>query len=77
MVTHNNTGLDALSPLGQNLYTSDLHKSNFGVLCGDNYISSYTQGAMLLLGLVINFDSQVDMDNFKKDGPGLFVYNSS
>lgn len=31
---------------------------------------------MVLFGLVINFDSKVDMENFKQD-PGLFVFNAS
>ena len=76
MVTHNHTGLDALTNLGRYFYTSEYNHPNFGRMCGDNYISRYTKGAMLLLGLVINFDSKVEMNNFKED-PGLFVFNAS
>jgi hypothetical protein len=51
-------GLNALSVSGQDFYKNDF--ANFGILCGDNYIASYKEGALLAMSLNINFKSNYE-----------------
>lgn len=59
----NNFGLDALTEKGKEVYQNN--HTYFGVKCGDNYLTEYRYGAMLLSSITLEFDSKHDMDNFK------------
>ena len=56
------TGQDALTDTGKSIYTSNY--SDFGIQCGDDYVSFYEEGGLLLMSLVLDLDSPVDMNNF-------------
>lgn len=53
----------ALNLSGRNIYITD--KNFFGLLCGDEYISSYQQGAVLVMGLNLSFASHMEKSNFE------------
>src|SRR3989339_13967 len=53
-VALNGFGMDALNEQGKSLYDNG-QNPYFGLVCGDNYISSYGQGALLMMSININF----------------------
>lgn len=44
----------------------------FGILCGDEYLSAYQQGAMLVLGININFSNFIEKETFLASVEGGF-----
>jgi len=40
---------------------------NFGLVCGDNYIETYQEGAMLIYGLVLQFETSYDYQTYMKE----------
>ncbi|KAK9501773.1 hypothetical protein O3M35_012444 [Rhynocoris fuscipes] len=56
-------GEDALTDLGKAFY-KDGKNPYFGLICGDNYISSYQKGALLIMGLNIKFVSSIVKNEF-------------
>ena len=48
------TGEDALTEVGKSLY-KDGKNGYFGLVCGDEQVTSYSQGAMLLMNLNVDF----------------------
>lgn len=57
-------GEKALTPVGQQFYQDGQNKY-FGVSCGDNYISSYKEGALLTMALNIKFRSHYEKEEFE------------
>ena len=56
---------EALNSVGKAKYinaTKDL--SNFGIECGDNYVTSYYKGSLLLYALNLDFGSFYDREIF-------------
>ena len=49
-------GTDALTADGKDLY-HDGANPYFGIICGDHYISSYQEGALLTMGMNLEFDT--------------------
>ena len=62
-LTFNGKGQDALTDKGREVYLSH-HYAYFGIYCGDNYITSYHEGALIFFGLVLEFDSPYDKQMF-------------
>lgn len=58
-------GVNALTKFGQDAYNSSESKKYFGLVCGDHYIASYDQGAMLTLGLNVKLSSHEEKKEFK------------
>ena len=56
-------GVDALSNTGKQLWASGKNPY-FGLTCGDEFLVSYKQGAMLLMNAYINFQSHYEMMNY-------------
>ena len=54
-------GQDALNDYGKQIYTQ--HKDLFSKKCGDQYISKYQDGGLLLMSIVLNFDSEIDQED--------------
>ena len=57
-------GMDALSDYGKDVYQEPGLFKEFGIQCGDYYITSYQQGAMLVFGLKLEFESIHESDLF-------------
>ena len=60
-------GEDILTDVGKAFYKKNPH---FGLICGDSYISSYDQGAMLVLELTLRFKTHSEK---KEKGKGFEV----
>lgn len=56
-------GMGILNQNGQNIYNNG-QNPYFGIICGDQYISSYDQGAMLIMGLNIELSSSFAKQEF-------------
>lgn len=56
-------GIDAIKESWQGFYNEGTNPY-FGLGCGDNYISSYKEGALLIMGININFVSHLDKEQF-------------
>ena len=56
-------GLDALTATGKSFYNNGTNPY-FGLVCGDQYITSYDAGAMLLMGINIDFSSKYQKEQF-------------
>jgi len=52
--------VDALTKEGFDNYNYNYDFKNFGIKCGDNYITSYKEGSLLLFGVVIEFETMYD-----------------
>lgn len=63
-------GLNTLTAVGQDFYKNDF--KNFGIMCGDNYVSSYKEGALLIMSLNINFSSNYEKQQFQSQAGGGF-----
>lgn len=59
-------GYPFLTELGKTYYANG-HNKNFRLLCGDYFISSYQQGAMLMFSLNIHFKSVKEKTEFKRE----------
>lgn len=46
-------------------------------MCGDNYVSSYTEGAFLMMGLVTEFESPHDREVFMNNTSDVFIKSRS
>jgi len=55
-------GTDALTEHGLDIYHNDYR--NFGLKCGDNYITTYKEGSLLLMSIVIEFRTKHDKNVF-------------
>ena len=53
---------DALNDIGKDKYFN--HTKDFGIQCGDNMVTSYQSGALLLYAVNLEFDSVWDRSNF-------------
>ena len=53
----NSTG--ALNTDGKKLYTNN--RTQFGILCGDHYVSKYQTGGLLLMSLNIEFSNYLQL----------------
>ena len=51
------SGVDALNDYGKDMYVNAGNYDYFGVQCGDNYVTHYKDGAMLLYGINVEFES--------------------
>ncbi len=60
-------GQKALTESGKDIYNDPNINKYFGVLCGDDFISSYQQGASLLMALNIRFNSHEDKEAFNSN----------
>jgi hypothetical protein len=47
------------------------------MMCGDNYVSSYTEGAFLMMGIVTEFESPHDKEVFMNNTNGDFIMSRS
>jgi hypothetical protein len=56
-------GVNALTESGQGFYDNG-NNPYFGLICGDQYITSYDEGAMLLMGVNIQFSSNYEKEQF-------------
>ena len=56
-------GTDALTDVGSSLYNNG-NNPYFGIICGDNYVSSYNEGALLTMGLNLVFDTSIQKKAF-------------
>lgn len=63
------SGLDGLSDYGKDVYQKNF--TNFGLMCGDNTVTSFKAGAKMMLGLVPEFrspkDKKIYVDYVKKN----------
>jgi len=55
--------MDALTKEGLDIYYSSFQ--NFGIDCGDNYITSYKEGVLLLHGVVVEFETMYDKNVYE------------
>jgi hypothetical protein len=55
---------DALTISGNIAYGTNATYPFFGLICGDQYITSYSEGAMLLMGINIQFNSNYEKEQF-------------
>lgn len=60
-----NYGMEALTEFGKATY-NDSNNPYFGLLCGDQYIASYDQGALLIMGLNIELSSHEEKREFTR-----------
>jgi hypothetical protein len=60
-------GMNALTEFGKNIYTN-VHQT-FGTTCGDP-VTSYQKGAMLVMGIVVDFKSHFDKTTFESKRSG-------
>ena len=58
-------GQDALTDAGKQEYSNNLTNPYFGVVCGDETVTSYQQGALLAMALKIEFQSHMDKEQFE------------
>ncbi len=65
-------GQHALTESGKEIYNDASINKYFGILCGDDYISAYQQGASLLMGLNIRFSSHFDKEQFSAHASASF-----
>lgn len=65
-------GQNALTESGKEIYNDPNINKYFGILCGDEFISSYNQGASLLMGLNIRFSSHYDKETFSSHASASF-----
>ena len=73
-------GQDALTKIGKINYNMGGDYIWFGLDCGDNYIKEYSEGAMLLFGINLKFDSKADMVQFKKHSTSIMetdIFNAT
>ncbi len=61
-------GEDALTDAGKQEYTNNLTNPYFGIVCGDEVIGSYQQGALLAMSLKVDFSSHMDKEQFQASG---------
>ncbi len=54
-------GEEMLNSAGKSYYQADPY---FGIICGDYVVTSYQLGAMLLMGLNLNFESEYEKEKF-------------
>lgn len=66
----NGTGENILTPHGIDIYKNA--NRYFNILCGDDFISSFQQGAMLLMGINIRFTSHLDKKQFNASARASF-----
>ncbi|XP_018016674.1 uncharacterized protein LOC108673369 [Hyalella azteca] len=64
-------GEAALTEVGKDFYNGGKNPY-FGLLCGDNYITSYQQGALLAMGINIKFSSSVAKQEFEEKAGATF-----
>ncbi len=64
-------GQEALTSTGQSFY-QDGKNPYFGLICGDNYIDSYEQGGMLIMGINVEFASHAEKEQFSVGASGSF-----
>lgn len=64
-------GLEALSVSGKSIYDNG-NNPYFGLICGDQYLASYGQGAMLLMGMNIEFSSSYEKEEFNAHAQASF-----
>jgi tetratricopeptide (TPR) repeat protein len=72
-------GINGLNQLGKDLY-QDGNNRFFGIVCGDQYITGFTQGAMLLMSINIHFADHSEKENFEQHRGGssfLNIFSSS
>ena len=60
-------GTNALTDEALEIYSND--HENFGVVCGDNFISSYKEGALYMFSIVTEFASPYDKKVFGENEP--------
>lgn len=65
-------GTDMLSPDGKALYNNGSNPY-FNIVCGDNVISSYNQGALLAMSIKIVFKSHYDMQEYTAEAGGSYA----
>jgi hypothetical protein len=65
-------GQKALTESGKEIYNDPKINKYFGVLCGDDFISAYQQGASLLMGINIRFNSHFDKEQFNAHASASF-----
>ena len=73
--TVNVTGLNAD---GTAVHTG-MFKKRFGLLCGDQYISSYETGGLLLMSLNLEFANYLHMEKYQKQINHTYfdIYNAT
>ncbi|AIT10129.1 hypothetical protein LO80_09195 [Candidatus Francisella endociliophora] len=66
-----------LTPIGDTLYNNVFDK--FGVSCGNEIITAYQTGAMLLFGINLKFHNHSDLETFKAKAHASFgnIFNAS
>ena len=64
-------GNEAFTESGKGFYNGGKNKY-FGLLCGDHYITSYQQGALLTMGLNIKLSSSNAKKEFKEKAGATF-----
>lgn len=71
-------GVYALNTIGRNAYKNG-NNPKFGLVCGDYYFSSFTEGAMLLVALDIHFNSRNEKEKFNeyRSSASFFNFHSS
>lgn len=67
-------GTYALNEMGRDAYENG-NNPRFGLICGDHYFSSFTEGAMLLATLDIRFDSRSEKEKFREYSSGSSFLN--
>jgi len=67
-------GMDALTLEAREIYEKD--NENFGLHCGDNYISSYQEGALYAFSVQAAFESDYDKQLFLNHS-SAFTTNST
>lgn len=74
----NGYGINALNPFGQQSYQNGKNPY-FGIICGDNYINSYQQGAILVMSINIEFASHYEKDQFSAEAGSSFadIFNAA
>lgn len=65
-------GQEALNKFGENAYQNGTNPY-FGLMCGDNFVSSYEVGALLTLGINIEFKSTREKTKFEAIAGGSFA----
>ncbi len=65
-------GILSLNDLGKGVYENDYN--NFGLICGDYYITGFTQGARLNMGLTIFFKNHSEKESKEEHIRKSFVF---
>ncbi|WP_039456761.1 hypothetical protein [Candidatus Jidaibacter acanthamoebae] len=58
-------GQNVLNAFGREIYNSNEAKPYFGLICGDKYIDSYDEGALLTMSINLNFANHYEKEEFK------------